>query len=415
MQVKIKNIGPIVEAEIALSNINVISGANDSGKSTIGKILFSSLVNAKSKLSVEIADIFVSYLRDQNLETQKDIIIHFIGDVYPETDLFNQEANKQVDYINVPVRMGHRTIRGAIDKVYRYIVESPFEFYEKYHLYEKNSPVSDDDRYTLNFLQELLEDTNKYRKAVISDTLKTEYDGLYKNIMNQNSEIEIDGSGIKIKYKDTEELFYENEKYTNVIYYEPKMDILSDESIWIMSRRGYQFGVNRLQKKLGTYEVNTLNKSIYEKEIAIVSQMFTDIGLKSVKKGNYQLDNKELPLKAVATGIKNLLGLREIVENGLISRSTLFIIDEPELSLHPVWQVKYIEILKKIEELFKVDIIIVTHSNYIVETVEKKFDKNVNYYLASRVENNVAYENCNNNTNKIYNALGVAYEYIDSL
>ena len=41
MKLKIKNIGMFQEAEVLLEGITVIAGKNDTGKSTIGKVIFS--------------------------------------------------------------------------------------------------------------------------------------------------------------------------------------------------------------------------------------------------------------------------------------------------------------------------------------------------------------------------------------
>ncbi len=41
MRLTIKNIGVIKEADIELSGLTVIAGENDSGKSTVGKLMFS--------------------------------------------------------------------------------------------------------------------------------------------------------------------------------------------------------------------------------------------------------------------------------------------------------------------------------------------------------------------------------------
>lgn len=43
MKVELKNINKIRNASIELNSLTVIAGANDSGKSTVGKILFSTI------------------------------------------------------------------------------------------------------------------------------------------------------------------------------------------------------------------------------------------------------------------------------------------------------------------------------------------------------------------------------------
>ncbi len=41
MKIKLQNIGIIEEADINIDGITLIAGQNDSGKSTVGKLLFS--------------------------------------------------------------------------------------------------------------------------------------------------------------------------------------------------------------------------------------------------------------------------------------------------------------------------------------------------------------------------------------
>lgn len=53
MQIKLKNIGKLKEADIKIDGITVIAGKNNTGKSTVGKslyCLFSSLYNIEKKI-----------------------------------------------------------------------------------------------------------------------------------------------------------------------------------------------------------------------------------------------------------------------------------------------------------------------------------------------------------------------------
>ena len=49
-----------------------------------------------------------------------------------------------------------------------------------------------------------------------------------------------------------------------------------------------------------------------------------------------------------------------------IKPNTLVLIDEPELSLHVVWQKRFLPDLLKIAEVAQIDVLIATHSPYIV-------------------------------------------------
>lgn len=54
-----------------------------------------------------------------------------------------------------------------------------------------------------------------------------------------------------------------------------------------------------------------------------------------------------------------------------IKRKSIILIDEPELSLHPNWQMKYISIIKKLfKEYSSCHFIIATHSHYIISDLE---------------------------------------------
>lgn len=56
MELKLKNIGKILEADVKLNGITVVAGENNTGKSTLGKVLFSvfsGLYDTKSRIELE--------------------------------------------------------------------------------------------------------------------------------------------------------------------------------------------------------------------------------------------------------------------------------------------------------------------------------------------------------------------------
>lgn len=55
MELSIKNIGKIKEADVSISGITVIAGENNTGKSTVGKVLFS-LISSMYRLDQIIAE-----------------------------------------------------------------------------------------------------------------------------------------------------------------------------------------------------------------------------------------------------------------------------------------------------------------------------------------------------------------------
>jgi predicted ATPase len=75
-----------------------------------------------------------------------------------------------------------------------------------------------------------------------------------------------------------------------------------------------------------------------------------------------------LNMTNVATGIKSLGILQMLNENGWLNKDSVLIIDEPEVHLHPQWQLEYCKIICSLAE-FGLNVIINTHSPYIVQSL----------------------------------------------
>jgi predicted ATPase len=89
-----------------------------------------------------------------------------------------------------------------------------------------------------------------------------------------------------------------------------------------------------------------------------------------------------------ATGIKTFGILQVLLENNYLKDNTILILDEPEVHLHPKWQ---LEMAKVIVELVKngVKIVVNSHSPYMIDALKYYADKskvNSNFYLAQKSE-----------------------------
>jgi predicted ATPase len=75
MQINIKNIGILPKAKIILDGLTVIAGENDTGKSTIGKVLFS-IIKAHNSKSMNT---MVNLVFDSQISNQGEVIIEEKG------------------------------------------------------------------------------------------------------------------------------------------------------------------------------------------------------------------------------------------------------------------------------------------------------------------------------------------------
>ena len=89
----------------------------------------------------------------------------------------------------------------------------------------------------------------------------------------------------------------------------------------------------------------------------------------------------------ISAGLKSFTIIKMMLEEGILKEKDILVLDEPEIHLHPKWQLLYAEIIVLIQKVFNLHIVITTHSPYFLESIElftKKHgvDDKTNYYLS---------------------------------
>jgi len=170
------------------------------------------------------------------------------------------------------------------------------------------------------------------------------------------------------------------------------------------------------------YLMNDLNFKLHIKNAAkgidIKEKMIDLMGgeFKKDEMGRYYFDKKgqKIELVNVATGIKYFGIFQVLSQNNYLIEDIILILDEPEVHLHPKWQ---LEMAKVIVNLVKNDVKIVvnSHSPYIIEALKIYSDKEnlqdkTNFYLA---ENGVIEDK--NKLQEIYEKLSEPYDEFDQI
>ncbi len=127
--------------------------------------------------------------------------------------------------------------------------------------------------------------------------------------------------------------------------------------------------------------------------------------------GNYyfERDNKKISLLNTATGIKYFGLFQVLSQNNYLNEDTVLILDEPEVHLHPEWQLKMAKIIVEIVDN-GVKVVVNSHSPYMIQAFIKYArdaditDKS-NFYLAQKEGEFSTFENVNENLNKIFELL----------
>lgn len=166
--------------------------------------------------------------------------------------------------------------------------------------------------------------------------------------------------------------------------------------------------------------VDLLRKiSCSEKERGLlVKPKFTE--LEEILQGNFGYDSKQrdfwyqqgdnkFAMSNVANGAKSFGIIQMLYKNGWMTPDNIMIIDEPEVHLHPKWQVEYCRI---IIALIKkgIKFVITTHSPYILQALKKfsedlDITKDVNFYLSEQKEDGVIIQDKTKKLGDIYEKL----------
>ena len=189
----------------------------------------------------------------------------------------------------------------------------------------------------------------------------------------------------KIIYVPAENKFEEIQTYSTTLSREYKFiniinsNVIRDIPSYIATRRNH----------LATIEEDLTMKEITNKVVNEINSIFDILEL-DVKLKGFSKDEKTMPIfensageefdiNDLSSGEKQLF-LRTLSIKMLEPKNSIILIDEPELSLHPKWQQRIIEVYKKIGE--NNQIIVATHSPHILGSVS-----NENIFILYRNEN----------------------------
>ena len=125
--------------------------------------------------------------------------------------------------------------------------------------------------------------------------------------------------------------------------------------------------------------------------------------------------DKSLSVRNVAEGLKNFIMMKLLISKETLLNNGVLILDEPEIHLHPEWQLKFAELIVIINKYLSTHILINTHSPYFLNAIEvysKKYDvENTKYYL-SEIDGSI--EDVSNEIYKVYDKLASPLQILES-
>ena len=236
-----------------------------------------------------------------------------------------------------------------------------FEDFEKNNIEEAEKNCKDKYEHKLKELFYALRDYEYNRKnngEYYSDLIANFFENppkiIYVPAENKFEEIQTYSTTLSRKYN-----------FINII----NSNVIRDIPSYIATRRNY----------LATIEEDLTMKEVTNIIVNEINSIFDILEL-DVKLKGFSKDEKTMPIfensageefniNDLSSGEKQLF-LRTLSIKMLEPKNSIILIDEPELSLHPKWQQRIIEVYKKIGE--NNQIIIATHSPHILGSVSNE-------------------------------------------
>nr|WP_295605110.1 AAA family ATPase [uncultured Methanobrevibacter sp.] len=188
-------------------------------------------------------------------------------------------------------------------------------------------------------------------------------------------------------------------------------------------------------KSGGTYfleHVKSLEKALEITKDNNNSELEVEKLIKEILGGEIKKENGELffvrengfktHMKNTSSGVKQVAIIQTLLNNNELEPNSFLIMDEPEVNLHPEWQIKFAKILVLLVKELDLSIYIASHSPFFIEAIELYsqyyglIDESY-FYLTQKAEG-YQYDIVSvdsNNLEAIYRNLGQPYDILDKI
>lgn len=161
-------------------------------------------------------------------------------------------------------------------------------------------------------------------------------------------------------------------------------------------------------------KINTKRKlqKVYEKlNIVLNGEIIENNNFEFI----YTENEQELNLKNLSTGLKTFAIIKMLLQNGILEENGTIILDEPEIHLHPEWQIIFAELIVLLQKEFGMHILLTTHSPYFLKAIEvysKKYDikEKCKYYISQNQEKEATIIDKTDKIEDIYYKLAIPFE-----
>ncbi len=418
MKISLQNISKVTQADININGIAVIAGPNDTGKSTVGKALFT-IFNSFYNVNERI--------KSDKLKTIQDLVENYMLDCLVNKDSY---AYSSASYGSVLSSIAKEIIHEASLET--------LQIQDIIKIIEKKQDVTLETS-CKSYLDDIVDVLNVSKEnmflRMINQAFNSEFEGSVNNVFSEekgNIRLTIKDKTVDITIQQDEvtnvggalrlrtEAIYSDALYTSAVEssmtwaFEPPIDtFLPHEKHFFVKffakndNKNVSFQAIQEQKLNDIYaKLNSLCKG------DIVTKQD---GLYYQPKGT----DKKIKLKNLSSGLKAFVILRKLLLNGSLEQNGTLILDEPEIHLHPEWQLVFAELMVLLQKQFNLHLLLTTHSPYFLRAIQVYAAKHeitdkCTYYM-SRLEGNEAYiDDVTGNTERIFESLARPFQTLEN-
>ena len=417
MKLTINNIGKLKNAEVVIDGITVITGENDTGKSTVGKVLWS-VFNSFYKVYEQIEKERIDFVNEQ--------ICSYVKNLDKSDNVKKKTLDMAIDIIQ-----NYSIYYRNEENIKNYITEKFKE--NNYFVDAKVIEELAGDLYVVLGIKSI-----EIISSIIEQKLSTEF---HDEIKNKNTESQEETSvelcirnkilnfnieeGINVAGEFVENLKGDIDDFdltTEAVFIDNPFIIDDIENIFEQKKKNYRQHLvsklyyNRNENTVKKMYVNEKLEKIYKKLNSIASGKITIKNLDV-----YYKDSKmEINAKNLSTGLKTFAIIKMLLQNGTLEENGTIILDEPEIHLHPEWQLKFAELIVLLQKEFGMHILLTTHSPYFLNAIEvfserHKIDDKCKYYVAENEGNSSIIKDVTGNTREIYRKLARPIQDLENI
>ena len=391
MRLIVKNVGMVEEADVQMDGLTVIAGYNDTGKSTIGKIGYC--------LTKAFENFEADYEETKNKEIRRllrNFLVHFTRHIdMGDSKVLGKSGGDDFRYLMGEMRFFRKIDQeGLLERIDK--LKSLLEK-KSLGVEEKNKKII---HKKFDEIEKLVKGT-KSKSSKIRDFLETLFDSEFEHNRNK---VFRDDSNIKAVHGSNEiiNIAFKKEKvsirtseislfpFTHslfietpfVVTYKSLEPFLTSRPVGAAGRPDEVYHVKDLSVKLRSAGINS--KSGLDVKKIIGGEVYYD---ESEYAFFFRKNGKKFTMLNTASGIKSFGMLQMLDRSGEFDENLLLVIDEPEVHLHPNYQIEYARLLVKLVKERKIKALINSHSPYMIEALNKfskegKITKDTRFYLS---------------------------------